>query len=831
MINQLSLDGTWKASWFDGQRGCYQNGIDTPTADVSCYIDAQVPGEIHMDLVREGSIKDPAVEANCVAARWVEECIWTYRRELDVPSAALKGRSWLVFEELSYAADIRLNGDKLARHANFFHPCRIETTGKLKKGKNRLTVHLDGGLFSVSDKQYEGYGLPLDAKLHKRHWLRSPQCQFSWDWAPRLINVGIGKSVRLEWTADKARVERFVPIVRMDAGLEKAKVIARVFVENLADGETECSLTASIPALQAKAAKKLKLKAGENCCEVELEVSGFELWWPRGYGEQPLYDIEMEVKHGRETLGARTARIGFRSVEFTQKPHPEKGSYFILEVNGKKVFVKGANFVPADFIFARIDKTRYEKLVELAEEANFNMLRIWGGGLYESDEFYTLCDERGFLVWQEFCFSVCRYPGNDAEFMRSVETEAIYQARRLAPHPSLAAWCGNNEIEWHQTSKGACRTGVTLPDYGIFHRLLPRILGEEDPGRYYQPSSPYSPDITKHPNVDECGDQHPWGIGFSNNDFREYRKMPCRFPCEGGVLGPTSRPTMLACLPEGQRRHNSFAWTVHDNAIAPAFWVKPHVDSITQLWLGKDIASFSIEDYVYWGGILQGEGLKEYCENFRRRMFDSAAAIFWMYNDCWPTVRSWTIIDYFLRRNPSFHFVRRAMNPVHVVIAEDGEQGRCTVHGVNDTQTEVSGRLRYGIFSLDGAYLKDIEIDANLPANSSTPLAAFASKDWTKRDRTMPFASLAGADGSLISRNRLCDKLFKDMKWPAAKVKVHLGKGRAVFQSKVFALDVCIDLDGEEKLADNYFDLWPGVPYSIPWNKKTPPQIKGLGNI
>ncbi len=212
-------------------------------------------------------------------------------------------------------------------------------------------------------------------------------------------------------------------------------------------------------------------------------------------------------------------------------------------------------------------------------------------------------------------------------------------------------------------------------------------------------------------------------------------------------------------------------------------------------------------------------------------MFDSASAIFWMYNDSWPTVRSWTIVDYFFRRNPSFHFVRRAMNPVHVVIAEDADKRICTVYGVNDTPVEVSGTLRYGIFTLAGDYLKDMEIAARLPANSSTPLASFPSTKWTKRDRTMLFASLSGPDGRLLSRNRLCDKLFKEMKWPEPKVTVSLQNGNAIFQSDAFALDLCIDLNGEEKLADNYFDLWPGVSYSIPWSKKTPPQIKGIGNL
>ena len=832
MLSNLSLDGTWRASWFDGQRGCYQHGIDTREADLSCYIDAQVPGEIHLDLIRAGIIKDPAVEANCLAARWVEECIWTYRRNFNVPAAALAGRSWLSFGELNYAAKIFLNGEPIGEHANYFTPCRIETTGKLKEGENLLTIHLDGGLFSVSEKPMEGYGLSLDAKLHKRQWLRKPQSEFSWDWAPRLINVGIGKHVQLEWTEAPVRVGQFVPLVKMEPGLDKAKVTARVFIEGLAKEGSECELHISMPELNLKAVKRIAVKPGMAPYEVVLEASSFALWWPRGHGDQKLYSIELEVSCGDMRIGGSEASIGFRSVSFVQPPHPNGGSHFTLEVNGRKIFAKGANFVPADFIFSRLDRAKYLKLVELAEEAHFNLLRIWGGGLYESDDFYEICDRRGFLVWQEFCFSCSRYPGNDPGFVKSVVEEATFQARRLAPHPSLIAWCGNNEIQWHQTSKGAWTKGVGLPDYGIFHLILPKIIAEEDPGRYYQPSSPYSPDITKHPNVDECGDQHPWGIGFSDNDFRKYRTMPCRFPCEGGVLGPTSRPTMLACLPEGQRRHNSFAWTVHDNAIAPAFWVNPHVDTITKLWLGKDIAALSLEEYAYFGGMLQGEGLKEYCENFRRRMFiDSSSAIFWMFNDCWPTVRSWTIVDYYLRRTPSFHFVRRAMNPVHVVIAEDGEAGRCSIFGINDTQKPVQCTLRYGIFSLAGKYMIDESIAVLLPPNSSTELKSFPSSEWKSRASEMPFASLSDPTGTLIARNRLCDKLFKEMEWPKANIQASVSDGQATFTSDTFALDVCIDLDGERSLADNFFDLWPGTSYSIPWTEKAYPEIINVGNI
>ena len=827
---QQSLDGVWKATWFDGQRGGDRGDVEKEITDLSSYIDAVVPGEIHLDLMREGMIPDPALDANCLAARWVEECIWSYRRTFEVsPEAASAARSWLTFEGLDYAAEIILNGERIGTHANFFSPCRIETTGKLRPGVNFIVVHLDGGLFAVSEKPVEGYRLSLDAKLHKRIWLRKPQSQFSWDWSPRLINVGIFKSVHLDWTDDPVRLERLVPIVQLADDLQKAVVKARVLVEGLAKEAVAGVVKVSMPGLEASFSKEVQIQPGLAPYEVEFEVSDYELWWPIGQGAQPLYAIQASLEAEGRTIGETQSRVGFRSVHFNQSAHPEGGNYFILEINGRKIFSKGANFVPADFIFARIDQARYRKLVDLAIEANFNFLRVWGGGLYESDEFYDLCDERGILVWQEFIFACARYPGNDPEFLVSVEEEATHQIRRLAAHPSLVAWCGNNEMQWQQTSKAAWRNGVTLPDYGLFHLVLPRLVAEEDPGRYYQPSSPYSPDITQHPNADECGDQHPWGLGFSDTDFRQYRNMICRFPNEGGILGPTSMPTMLACLPEGQRRYNSLSWMVHENSIAPAHWVNPHSDNIYKQWLDRDIHQMTLEDYVYWGGLLQGEGFKEYCENFRRRMYDCAAAIFWMFNDCWPAVRSWTIVDYYLRRTPAFYFVRRAMQPLHVVITEDEEKKTVTIHGVNDTPNEFAGSLRYGVFRLDGKYLMDVNTSVLLPANASVVIASFESSLWAQRDASMPFAILSDAGGQLISRNRLCDPFFKEMKWRQPQVSVTLKNGSAVFQSDVFALAVCIDLDGEEPLADNFFDLMPGIPYSIQWNKPTPPAIKQVG--
>ena len=314
-----------------------------------------------------------------------------------------------------------------------------------------------------------------------------------------------------------------------------------------------------------------------------------------------------------------------------------------------------------DLLQARIDRARYDALTDLALEANFNFLRIWGGGLYESDDFYELCDEKGILVWQEFIFACSRYPADTLAFLNEVVEEARYQVRRLASHASLVVWCGNNEIEWLYWDHEHLRPSY-LPDHVLFHDVLPDVLRDEDGTRFYLPSSPISPDGA-FPNADDRGDQHPWSIGFENIDFREYREMICRFPNEGGILGPSSLPTVLECLPEDERRLDSPSWFLHDNTISA---VQPsNCDRMLELFCGLDPRAMSLEEYVYWGGLVEGEGLREYIENFRWRMWSSAAACFWMYNDCWPATRSWTIVDYALRRTPAFHPVRRAMEPVH----------------------------------------------------------------------------------------------------------------------------------------------------------------------
>ncbi len=824
MIEVMDLAGGWQARWFDGWRGGQPHRAERTDSDARRWMQVAVPGEIHLDLMREGIIPDPCLAGNVLACRWVEEQQWSFRRVIHLPEPAPGQRTFLVFDRLELVARVVLNGQEIARHANAFLPLRCEITAAMRAGDNLLVVHLESGLYAVADKQAQGYLGFQDQLLHKRHWLRAPQCQFGWDWAPRLINVGITAPVRLESTRDDVRLAGMTPLVELSGDLRRGTVRLRVHLDGLAAGATAVQLEAAIKGTASRALCEIQLQRGASSHQLELTLDAPTLWWPVGTGASHRYTLELRCRWpGGEA--SKDCRIGFRRARFSREPASDGGERYVLEINNRKVFAKGANLVPADLIRARIDKQRYATLIERARECHMNLLRVWGGGLYEADDFYELCDEQGILVWQEFIFDCGRYPGNDQAFWESVRDEATYQVRRLAGHPSLIAWCGNNENEWGAWEWGFDK-GVVLPDHAIPHHLLPRILAQEDPGRHYQPSSPWSP--SGHPNRDDAGDQHPWATTMADGEFRAFRAMTCRFPNEGGMLGPTALATVRECLGDGEQRVGSHAFAVHDNATES--WHEPlGIDTAFTTWLGLDPCQLSIERWVYYAGLLQGEGLREYCDAFRRRMFDSAAAVFWMFNDTWPASRSWTVVDYRLRRTPAFASVRRALQPVSLVVAIVGEEVH--VVGVNDTDQRASGHLRAGILRLTGGQELELELDTVLEANAATLLARFPLARWTRPTCEVAFAELRNAEGGLIARHRLIQPRFVEMQWPRAEVAVELHAGIARFTSAVFAWGVCLDLDGEEPLEDNLFDCWPGVPYEMAWQRPTPPRILHIGNL
>jgi len=827
MNKKIDLNGTWLLRWDDGQRGGRVTRFMKPQSDLLEHaIQAQVPGEVHLDLVRAGLLQEPGEGLNCLAARWVEETIWYYRRSFEAPRLSAGERAWLVFECLDLAAVIYLNGKEVGRHTNSFYPCRVEVTDALQPGENTVVVSVESGLFLTMERPSQGFGMHLDSQLAKRNWLRKVQSSFGWDWSTRLLNVGICGNAYLE-IASEVRYERMAALVDVSPDLQLGKVTGRLFVEGLIEKPQRGELTVEIEGTGQKTTKIVYIQPGTQDIEATVTLEKPELWWPVNHGKQPLYTIKTTLSVGDKVVTTDTRKVGFRRAMINQTPHPESGNYFILEINNKPIFVKGANFVPADMIPARLDRARYATLMDRALEANMNMLRVWGGGLYESDHLYEICDERGVLVWQEFIFACAKYPTYDEEFLADVKREATYQVRRLVHHPSLVVWCGNNEMEegnfhWFYDQ------GVAHPDYALFHLVLPVILKQEDGTRYYQPSSPFSPDH-ESPRRDDMGDQHPWTVGFANTDFRDYRQMTSRFPNEGGILGATSLPTVKACLPPDQYKPGSFAFEIHDNSVS--YWGDdPWPNNMLEQWLGKSIDQMTIEDYVYYAGLIQGEGLSEYIRNFRRRMFNTASAIFWMYNDCWPASRSWTVVDYYLRRTPAFYPVRRAFKPLTVALAH--EDGKVKVFGINEG-SGWKGDLRYGLFCLTGGLPVDLHKKVDLPENTSTLIAEFSAVEWERLgEMTHGAFAILSRDGNEVARDRLFLPYYKELVWQKPGLIVRREGEKAIFESKTFVWRVCLDLDGERSLPDNFFDVLPGIPTVLDWpGSLSEPEVLRTGNL
>ena len=827
MNKTLDLNGSWQLRWFDGERGERPNRVRVKGADWRRAWMARVPGSVHETLLEHGVIPDPCLGANVLACRWVEETVWYYRRTFEASKLRAGEQAWIVFETLDLAAKIFLNGVEIGSHANAFYPCRLDATKALREGVNDLVVEVESGLFRTMDRSADGLGLRMNHRLTKMPWARKTQSQHGWDWSPRLINVGIPGNVRLE-VFSGIRMDRLVVLTKVSEDFRTGTVTARVFAENPSSKDVRAELMVSVKGTKVSRKVPVTLKPGMNTIETDVEVQKPSLWWPVGHGSQKRYSVSAELRVDGKVAGQDSRKVGFRHVRINQDTHPKEGLYFVVEINGKPIFCKGGNYVPTDLILSRVDRKRHADLIDLALESNCNFLRVWGGGVYEDEDFYDLCDERGILVWQDFIFACVKYPTIDEAFLADVTREVTHQVRRLAHHPSLVIWCGNNEMEVGAWNWGFDK-GMAHPDYALFHLVIPRLLKAEDPVRFYQPSSPFSPDH-QPPNADHLGDQHPWDIGFWYNDFRKYREMICRFPNEGGILGPNSLPTLRAALSGGPEKIGSFAWKLHDNSVSSWDNIPAYTpDLMLEQWLGRRVDGMTLEDFVYWGGVLQGAGLAEYIKNFRRRMFDSAAAIFWMFNDIWPCSRSWTIVDSGLRRTPAFWPVRRAFAPVTVVVTHEGDTVR--VHGVNEG-AQISAHLRFGLMALAGKYPFDQSIPVTLPGNASTVLAEFPAARWDRLGvkNHLAFAVLT-SDAGEIARDALMLPLFREMKWPKPQVRIAMRAGQAVFTSNTFAWRVCLDLDGDSALPDNFFDIYPGIPTVLPWPQSLgKPKILRIGN-
>ena len=679
MLRQTLHDG-WRLSATTGPIPAHIAGRSVP---------AQVPGSAHLDLLTAGLIPDPYLDRAEEELVWAHRAGWRYALTFDAEAPGQDERADLAFDGLDTVATIELNGHQLGSTANMHRSYRFDAREALRAGANELVVTFRSALEYAEEVERE-LGRPHNYP-HPFNMVRKMACSFGWDWGPDLQTAGIWKPVRLErWTTARlAQVRPLATVTEDGAG--------RVEVHAELEGTGE-DLILAVRVGEAR----VEVPVGETAA---IEIPDVALWWPTGYGEQPLYDLVVELRDGAgTTLDATTSRIGFRTITVDVTPD-EIGTPFTVVVNGKPVFVKGANWIPDDHFLTRVTREQVARRVDQALGAHMNLLRVWGGGIYETEDFYDVCDERGMLVWQDFPFACACYP--EEEPLRSeVEAEARENVARLASHPALALWNGANENMWGYRDWGwPAELGEATWGHGYYTDLLPRIVAELDPTRFYAANSPYSPGLPLdevHPNDENHGTRHEWQV-WNAVDYTAYRDHIPRFCAEFGFQGPPTWATLERWVHDEPLSPTSPAFLLHQKAedgngkLDRGF--APHLPRP---------ATFA--DWHWTTQLNQARAVAFGIEHFRSWWPRTAGAIVWQLNDCWP-VTSWAAVDGDGRPKPLWYALRHAYAPRLLTIQP--RDGRSVLIAVNDTDTGWTGTVRVERQSFD-AVVKDaaaIELD------------------------------------------------------------------------------------------------------------------------
>lgn len=799
MSQSVSLDGEWKLTW---------QAIDGAECVPACgsAITASVPGDVHVDLVNAGLLPEPLVGANAPKHEWVEQAIFSYEREFITDYSFDKAE--LDFDGLDCLAEVFIDGKRVGASANAFVPHSFDVSQFVRKGtKHRLRVTVDTGV--QWGKKQDTSALRGDNQ--ERAFLRKSQFSFKWDWAPRLVTCGIWRSARLSLYREAAVRDVLLTSKIAD---KHATLNAAVKTEAFAAGDYLLKLRVVRGPAVWQSVQKVELRPGENAAQLSVDVDPVELWWPAGYGDQPLYLVTVEVEKAGELIDEHSTTYGFRDIIVRQDPVGEGEKCFIVNVNGVDVFCKGANWVPADSITARVTDEKYESLVSEAVAANFNMFRIWGGGIYESDAFYDYCDRRGVMIWHDFMFACSEYPDMKQWYRDNINDEFHKVIRRLRHHPSIALWCGNNEVDWGF----AHAFGASQPDaepqrykgWTIFHEMLPPICAELDPQRFYWPSSPFG---GANPNDECCGDRHAWHVSIQapewvdRADIRNYRTDRGKFNSEYGVLSYALPRTILQYTGDPKIDFKSEAYLVHDNYFnrRPN---DPNPENAATDWylkvgfgcIPKDEMTYIAQSLAY-----QAMGYREAISDFRIRKFGCAGSLFWMYSDCWGTL-GWTIIDYYLRRKPSFYWVRKAYAPVAVFARAEGDKVKTYV--VNDTTSEIKGEVTLEVGELTGEG-KSTSIELTVPVNG---VAEGPSFDF---GAGYAYARLQ-SNGVTVSEDLILTRLPAELRIPDVKLNTTIqqvgGDVQVTVQPSGFAHFVWIDHPDGAVPTDNAFNVLPNRP-------------------
>ena len=790
------------------------------------WIDARVPGNVHLDHLENRKIPDPFFGQNEAELQWISDEDWTYKLMFEPDKDLMERKNIILFfHGLDTYADIFLNSIKVLSANNMFHPWSANVKDVIKDGMNNLEIHFRSPLKEVSGQMNSiDHALPADNDQAGKTspYTRKAPYHYGWDWGPCLVTSGIWKEVELigweDWYVDQLQIKN-KNVSKDTAELE----VELTVLSDISEGISVCVRES----LSGKDFKKIfRMEPGANDFSFTISIDNPDLWWPVGHGDQILHEFFLTIET-KEREEHHERRLGIRDVKI-RRDKDEKGESFEIHVNGMPIYSKGANWIPADFFVERLTRDDYKRLLNDAIRANMNTLRIWGGGIYEPDHFYELCDEMGIMVWQDFMFACSMYPGND-EFLDSVEKEARYQVNRLKGYASVILWCGNNEIASGWLSWG---WKEELPisvwqDYKkLFHELLPKVCHELDPERFYWPSSPgHGIDQSDEDQIYGKGDNHYWGVWHGGDEFDAFEDNVGRFMTEYGMQSFPATSTIESFADKKDRVLDSAIMNAHQKAslgtgnlmkyIEDQYRVTNDFDSVTGL-----------------SQIMQAESIRFAVEAHRRHMPYCMGTLYWQFNDCWPVI-SWSSIDYKGNWKALHYSARNFFKPV-IVSLRDLEDV-VNVHVVNDRHYGLDAVVKIGLFGFNGDLLFEDSFSMEVKQFSSC-IARSIDKTVLLDGRdlsTLVLRAELTSNRESLSKSHQFFKKPKELKIPPPEfeheVKYLNGKYEITIRSYSFLYQLhFISSQVRGVFSDNYFNMLPNEVNVIEFEPYEDEQLEEL---
>jgi beta-mannosidase len=666
-------------------------------------VPATVPGCVHTDLLAAGLIADPFVDANELAVAWVADADWEYRTLVDLDSVAEHERAELVFHGLDTLATVTLDGEVVAETENMHRTYRVDVTGR--SGPAELAVRFRSATREAEARRAREGDWPSSAFGRPFNYVRKMACSWGWDWGPWLTTAGIWRPVELVgW--DVARLASVRPVVTVEPD-DTGSVAVHVRLDRTSAERVTVHVALAGP--DDTAGATTSAEAGGEAV-LTVTPGRVQRWWPRGHGDQPRYRLAVTVTGADGTTLDRWERtIGFRTVVLDTSPD-RIGSAFTFVVNGRPIFARGVNWIPDDPFPSRVTPARYRERLERAVSGGADLVRVWGGGIYEDDAFYDACDQLGLLVWQDFTFACAAYP--EALLAAEVEAEARDNVERLMVHPSLALWNGNNENIWGWFDwEWQGRLGGRPWGAGFYLEALPAVVAELDPGRPYWPGSPYSGSMTVAPNADAHGCVHVWDV-WNHHDHTRYRDRTPRFVAEFGWQAPPTWSTLRAAITDDPLAPDSPGMIHHQKA----------EDGNGKLARGLAhhfTPPADFDDWLWATQLNQARAVRTGIEHFRSLRGTCMGTIWWQLNDCWP-VTSWAVVDSAGLPKPAWYALRDAYASRLLTLQPRGSE--LALVAVNDTAEPwpVGGEARR--LDVDGQVLAAVGVDAVVEAWSSEQL-------------------------------------------------------------------------------------------------------------